>query len=103
MVLKSFHWVAVAYAVLAPKGTLSMQEVLFTPLKTLYVRLKFIGISVFTVIDFKLVHELNAELPIEVTALGIIIPVRLLQYENAELSIFVTIPGIISEVRLLQF
>ncbi len=49
-----------------------------------------------------LVHELNTELPMLVTLLGIVILIRLVQELNAELPIFVTLLEIVTFVRFMQ-
>ena len=54
------------------------------------------------VIDVKLLHPENAELPIEVTFSGIAIDAKLAQSINVPTSIEVTDSGIVIDVKLLH-
>ena len=53
-----------------------------------------------TVIDCKLEQQTNAELPIDVTLVGIVIDSKFSQEENAELPIDVTLVGIVIDCKL---
>jgi len=89
-------------ASLAPLDTLSLQVVVFTPLKTLDEVSKSTGIVELTTIFSKFLQEAKALLPIEVTDPGMIILHSLVQLPKEPTPIEVTEFGMSRLASLTQ-
>ena len=60
------------------------------------------GLSVASARIVKFVHPVNAQLPIDITLLGMMMDVKPVQSRNAEPPICVTLFGMVMEVKLVQ-